>query len=141
MVNGTAYEITGGKTLVDGTSYSVKHGKVLVGGTEYDISFTKYVHLTVSGYYSDTRAYYMLDGVAQAGTNGAYNVDTQIEQTQSLSVYIKYLNSSGTIELNGQTVKTGSPITYTIDITACSEVFIDFITFSGMPRICRITVS
>ena len=39
LINGTGYEISGGKTLVSGTSYSVKNGKVLTGGTEYDISF------------------------------------------------------------------------------------------------------
>jgi hypothetical protein len=39
LINGTAYEISGGKTLISGTSYAVKNGKVLVDGTEYDISF------------------------------------------------------------------------------------------------------
>lgn len=39
LVNGTAYDITGGMTLVEGTSYSIKGGKTLIGGTEYDISF------------------------------------------------------------------------------------------------------
>ena len=38
LVNGTAYDIAGGKTLVEGTSYSVKNGKVLIDGTEHDIS-------------------------------------------------------------------------------------------------------
>jgi hypothetical protein len=39
LINGTAYDITGGTCLKDGTSYSVKNGKVLISGTEYDISF------------------------------------------------------------------------------------------------------
>ena len=39
MIDGTAYDISGGKTLVNGTAYSVKNGKVLIGGTAYDISF------------------------------------------------------------------------------------------------------
>ena len=39
LVNGTAYEITGGVTLVAGVSYSIKNGKALIGGTAYDISF------------------------------------------------------------------------------------------------------
>ena len=39
LINGTAYEITGGKALREGASYSVKNGKVLVGGAEYDNSF------------------------------------------------------------------------------------------------------
>ena len=39
LVNGTSYDITGGKTLVSGTAYSIAGGKTLVGGTGYDISF------------------------------------------------------------------------------------------------------
>lgn len=42
LVNGTAYDITGGKTLVSGTSYNIAGGKTLVGGTGYDISFNPY---------------------------------------------------------------------------------------------------
>lgn len=37
LVNGTSYEISGGKTLVDGTAYSISGGKTLVGGTTYKI--------------------------------------------------------------------------------------------------------
>ena len=39
LVNGTSYEITGGKTLVNGTSYSISKGRTLVNGTGYDVSF------------------------------------------------------------------------------------------------------
>ena len=39
LIEGTSYDITGGKALVGGTAYSVKNGKVLISGTEYDISF------------------------------------------------------------------------------------------------------
>lgn len=38
-VNGTAYEVQGGKCLVNGTAYSVKKGRTLIGGTGYDITF------------------------------------------------------------------------------------------------------
>ena len=38
-INGTAYEIGGGKTLIDGTGYSIDKGKTLVGGTAYEIRF------------------------------------------------------------------------------------------------------
>ena len=37
LVNGTSYEISGGKTLVNGTAYSISGGKTLVGGTTYKI--------------------------------------------------------------------------------------------------------
>lgn len=39
LINGTAYEISGGKTLVNGIGYSIDKGKTLVGGTAYNISF------------------------------------------------------------------------------------------------------
>lgn len=39
LIDGTAYEITGGKTLIDGTAYSIKGGRTLIDGTGYDISF------------------------------------------------------------------------------------------------------
>lgn len=40
LINGTAYEVTGGKCLVNGTVYSIKKGRTLIGGTGYDIKFS-----------------------------------------------------------------------------------------------------
>lgn len=39
LIDGTAYEISGGKTLVNGTAYSIDKGKTLVGGTAYEVGF------------------------------------------------------------------------------------------------------
>jgi hypothetical protein len=39
LVNGTVYEVKGGKCLVNGTGYDIKKGRTLIGGTGYDISF------------------------------------------------------------------------------------------------------
>lgn len=39
LVNGTAYEVKGGKCLVNGTVYSIKKGRTLIGGTGYAITF------------------------------------------------------------------------------------------------------
>lgn len=39
LVDGTAYEIDGGKTLIDGVAYSIDKGKTLVGGTAYEVGF------------------------------------------------------------------------------------------------------
>ena len=38
-VGGTAYEISGGKTLIGGTEYNIEGGKTCVGNTMYDVSF------------------------------------------------------------------------------------------------------
>ena len=46
LVNGTAYDVTGGKCLVNGTVYSIKKGRTLIGGTGYDITFGPDVSLT-----------------------------------------------------------------------------------------------
>ena len=40
LVNGTVYDVTGGKCLVNGTAYSIKKGRTLIGGTGYDIKFS-----------------------------------------------------------------------------------------------------
>lgn len=39
LVNGTAYEVKGGKCLVNGTVYNILKGRTLIGGTGYDITF------------------------------------------------------------------------------------------------------
>ena len=38
-VNGTIYDVKGGKCLVGGTSYDIKKGRTLINGTGYDITF------------------------------------------------------------------------------------------------------
>ena len=40
LVNGTVYEVNGGKCLVNGTSYDIKNGRTLINGTGYDITFS-----------------------------------------------------------------------------------------------------
>lgn len=39
LINGTAYEVKGGKCRVNGTSYEIKKGRTLINGTGYDITF------------------------------------------------------------------------------------------------------
>ena len=45
LIDGTAYEIKGGRDLIGGTSYSKKNGKVLIDGTAYDIPLSKGIPL------------------------------------------------------------------------------------------------
>ena len=44
-VNGTVYDMKGGKCLVNGTSYDIKKGRTLIGGTGEDILFVAVVHI------------------------------------------------------------------------------------------------
>ena len=39
LINGTVYEVKGGKCLVNGTVYDIKNGRTLIVGTGYDITF------------------------------------------------------------------------------------------------------
>lgn len=39
LVNGTAYEVQGGKCMVNGTVYNILKGRTLIDGTGYDITF------------------------------------------------------------------------------------------------------
>lgn len=41
LINGTDYEVRGGKCLVNGTVYDIQKGRTLIGGTGYDIEFAK----------------------------------------------------------------------------------------------------
>ena len=45
LINGTAYEVKGGKCLVNGTAYSIKKGRTLINGTGYDITFSSPIML------------------------------------------------------------------------------------------------
>lgn len=40
-INGTWYDIKGGKPLIGGTAYAVKKGRTLIGGTGYDVKLAK----------------------------------------------------------------------------------------------------
>lgn len=39
LIDGTAYEVTGGRLLVDGTAYNISKGRTLIDGTGYDVGF------------------------------------------------------------------------------------------------------
>jgi hypothetical protein len=47
LVNGTVYEVGGGKTLIDGVAFAIDKGKTLVGGTAYEIGFIQPIGITV----------------------------------------------------------------------------------------------
>ena len=49
IINGTSYDVKGGKCLVNGTSYDIKKGRTLIGGTGYDITFGPPLPMPVKG--------------------------------------------------------------------------------------------
>ena len=52
LVNGTSYDVKGGKCLVNGTAYDIKKGRTFIGGTGYDIAFGSKTWL-INAYLSD----------------------------------------------------------------------------------------
>lgn len=49
LVNGTVYDVTGGKCLVNGTVYNILKGRTLIDGTGWDITFPSALTMPVKG--------------------------------------------------------------------------------------------
>lgn len=49
LIDGTAYDISGGKALHAGTGYDIASGKTLVDGTGYDIAFSSGIPVKIVG--------------------------------------------------------------------------------------------
>ena len=62
-IDGTAYEIDGGKAMVNGTVYEIDHGTTLVDGTAYEVGFAEMATVTITGSAHDNWAYVVIDGV------------------------------------------------------------------------------
>lgn len=63
LIDGTAYEVSGGRTLVDGTGYDISKGKTLVDGTGYEISFGKTIPVVIVGETKSSYGYAKIAGV------------------------------------------------------------------------------
>ena len=48
-IDGTSYDINGGKCNIDGVKYNINKGKTLIDGTSYDINFLDPTKITVKG--------------------------------------------------------------------------------------------
>lgn len=126
LVNGTAYEIGGGKTLVDGTAYSIDKGKTMVGGTVYDVGFAVPVTITVTASVEG-----MAIGIGSITHNGiTYNADAYNGQTITIDAFVGDIiscsatgyNANGEINVNGVRAATGSPAQY--DYLVCGNTTI-----------------
>lgn len=90
QVNGTAYDVSGGRTLISGTGYDIVSGRTLVGATGYDIKFgveigTLPVGTTV---YCDSIPHIIVQQglpsstIYDASCNGTWLLRTEILSTQ-----------------------------------------------------------
>lgn len=74
LINGTAYELTGGKTMINGTAYSISKGRTLIDGTGYDIGFSSLP--TLVELFSDATVV-EIEGI---NSNGASSVSIDINK-------------------------------------------------------------
>lgn len=112
LVNGTFYEVKGGRTPVDGTGYEIKGGRTLIGATGYDVPFGKTVGEVPVG----SMVYLKENGksvgyvVIQQGTPGAlYDASCDgcwlmrkevCSDSMSFGSYNDYANSNASSHLN-----------------------------------------
>ena len=144
LIDGTAYEVAGGRTLVGGTGYDVVKGKTLVGGTGYDVEFSP-VLLSVSGKYRETLCYFSIDGTPVPGGYSTYSINMEVSRKRTISVTVGYEGSAYQfceILFNGTRVKIYG--TYEFDIESYATVDIVFSSFAsaGYPAYrCAITTT
>lgn len=85
MIDGVAYEISGGKTLVNGTAYNIDHGKTLVGGTAYEVGFGPAFDGTV--YLRPTADISVNHNVYPAGSAGYACIDESVADGDATYIY------------------------------------------------------
>lgn len=101
LVNGTVYEVDGGKTLIDGVAYSIDKGKTLVDGTAYDVGFAPpMATVTITG--SNGYTVVTINGIEYEPSV----IDVPIG-TEVICTVIDWNSSNRPyITLNGETVST-----------------------------------
>jgi hypothetical protein len=101
-VNGTVYDMKGGKCLVNGTVYNILKGRTLIGGTGYDITFPEPLVMPVKG---------DLITMNLDGTDRLCRV-LKIVNGTTVEVLGMWdgLSSSFISDLNGSNIYAGSPL-------------------------------
>lgn len=103
LVNGTVYEVKGGKCMVDGTVYNILKGRTLIGGTGYDVALPApmpkkgdLIQMNLDGTSRQYRVLRMDGSIAEVLT--MWNLSTSIKfnstNTYSGSILDTYLNTT-----------------------------------------------
>ena len=90
-IDGTSYDISGGKCNIDGVKYNINKGKTLIDGTGYDINFLGPTKITVKG-----------DGTSWSGPSGVKETYSQIIINNTLNINsarIEEFNSGENVEI------------------------------------------
>ena len=139
LIDGTLYDLKGGKCLVGGTDYSVKKGRTLVNGTAYEIKFkpSEYT-ITMTG--SGGKITY--NGVEQNGTFTVTAGDSVTIKARAED-YVSSSQVTATISLNGKVVATktnGVIAEVTYIYTPSANATITRMTESGWKATQRINI-
>lgn len=136
-IDGTAYQISGGKTLNAGTTYTISGGKTLIAGTGYDVILGGLCAVTVTGTGekphsgSQNYRYIELPGVGVVVDAGEYSV------ARGSQIVCKVYANRYTAEIivDGKTVASGknSPLKYTYTINGNATIEYNN-GHAGMPR-------
>lgn len=89
LINGTGYNVKGGRTLINGTGYSIKKGRTLINGTGYDVSFGPYLITpdTISQYFIVANSSYYFAGSGSTFTSNNTNVNSSTAKTTLIAKY------------------------------------------------------
>ena len=125
LIDGTSYELTGGKTLKDGAAYSIAGGKALVSGTGYDISISKKLSVDIQGTFAYTTV--SIAGVSYTAA-GVVKAEPNTQVTVSVSGSPSAITNSA-IYYNGSKVATGKksgttfiPATYSFTLKSDTTI-------------------
>ena len=121
LIDGTAYNIKGGRDLIGGTGYAKKSGKVLIDGTVYAIEFVKKLKLTIVN---------AIDSSNMSGSviyNGKAHTSGTLEVEQGETVTIALRNDGGNgwcfVGVNGNDAASGSShVEYTYTVTKNASI-------------------
>lgn len=121
LIEGTAYNIKGGRDLIGGTGYSKKNGKVLIDGTVHAIEFVKKLRITIVN---------AIDSSNMSGSviyNGKAHTSGTLEVEQGETVTIALRNDGGNgwcfVGVNGNDAASGSShVEYTYTVTKNASI-------------------
>ena len=113
LIDGTAYNIKGGRELIGGTGYAKKSGKVLIDGTAYDVLLAEEtVTITVHNGDEVRSCYVLYNGQRIIGGE----IDVKIGET--IAVYVGAIRQNyGVIYLNSVEVAKGNNVHYEYPVT------------------------
>ena len=126
LINGTAYEISGGRTIVNGTGYSIDKGKTLVGGTAYEVGFGVPATVTFVDHrdnqtYNASIAKVVINGVTYDGSS---KTTINVKVGDVIECYVNG-SRSGYIQVNGVQVMTSDVMTYEYIVTTNCTVSVE----------------